>query len=309
MKKPKITVLMCVFNEKLIQLEHAIYSILNQTYSNFEFLIILDNPNNIELYRFLKKVENKDKRIVLYINDENLGLPLSLNKGLLLAKGDYIARMDADDISYRDRLRLQSAILDKEENISIVGGNYVYIDENDKFIKTNIRIKDDKNVEKMMRYGNVIAHPSVMFRKNDIIAIGGYRNIKYAEDYDLWLRAILNNKRIKIIDKTILKYRIRKNSISNQNVFRQRLTANLLRKNFKKRSELDLSDLNKYLEKQDKESAKKKYELSRKLYSISLEKKKENFLICYILMFISFIICFDTFLFFCETKMLIFYSK
>lgn len=309
MTNPKITVLMCVYNEKLIQLEHAVYSILNQTFTNFEFLIILDNPSNFELYSFLKKVEFKDKRISLYLNNQNIGLPLSLNKGLSLAKGDYIARMDADDVSFCDRLKIQSDFLDKNENISIVCGNYVYIDENDKYIRSNISINKSNNVNKMMKYCNVIAHPCVMFRKKDIIEIGGYRNIKYAEDYDLWLRAILNNKRIEIINKTLLKYRIRENSISNQNTLRQRLTANLLRKKFKKGNELDLTELKHFLDKHEKTAKKKRFETSRKLYSLALNKKKDNFIVFFILMLISFVICFDTFLLFCETKMVIFYSK
>ena len=107
MNFPIISVIMSVYNEPLDWVQESIDSILQQTFGNFEFIIINDNPNNKELFDFLITNKIKDNRIIIINNDENIGLTKSLNKGLERAKGEYIARMDADDISLPERLEKQ----------------------------------------------------------------------------------------------------------------------------------------------------------------------------------------------------------
>src|SRR5690625_452840 len=99
---PDITVLMSIYNEDMLWLRDSIESILNQTYQNFEFIIINDNPSNDINKVILKEYIKKDNRIKIIENDTNLGLTLSLNKGLRESTGLYIARMDADDIAHKD---------------------------------------------------------------------------------------------------------------------------------------------------------------------------------------------------------------
>jgi len=235
MKNQMISVLMCVYNETPVDLKQAINSILNQTFGEFEFLIILDNPQNIELLSILRKYKNYDKRIRLYINEKNIGLPNSLNRGLKLSHGNYIARMDADDISVANRLQIQKDYLDKHSNISLVSGNFVYINEKNEIIKRGISFKNIENdAGKIMKYGNIIAHPCTMFRKKDVIAIGGYRPISSAEDYDLWIRLIMAGKKVYLINKCLLRYRVRNNSISNKNLLRQDVSVRVLRKSYRK---------------------------------------------------------------------------
>ena len=122
----EITVLMSVYNTPIEQLKQAIESILNQTYINFEFLIICDGIKNEDI-DFIKGF--KDERITLEINDKNIGLVKSLNKGLKIAKGKYIARMDTDDIAYPDRLEKEIKFMKENPQYAIVAGKANFFDE------------------------------------------------------------------------------------------------------------------------------------------------------------------------------------
>ena len=99
-----VSVLMSTYNESELELRLAIESILNQTYRNIEFIIVSDNPQNTMLQNIINEYQKKDRRIKVILNNENLGLPRSLNKGIEQARGKYIARMDADDISLPNRI-------------------------------------------------------------------------------------------------------------------------------------------------------------------------------------------------------------
>ena len=108
-----ISVLMCTYNEKVIELKESIESILNQSYANFEFIIVNDGPDNVKGKNVLNYYAQKDKRIKIIENEINIGLAASLNKGLDFCNGEYLARMDADDISMPDRLEKEMEFLKK----------------------------------------------------------------------------------------------------------------------------------------------------------------------------------------------------
>ena len=130
MRNPKITVLMPVYNgEKYLR--EAIGSILNQTFNDFEFLIINDSSTDSTREIILSY---DDTRIRLEDNEKNIGLTHSLNKGLRLAKGKYVARMDADDISLPDRLEKQLAVIENNTDVSIVACWIDIIDKNNTYI-------------------------------------------------------------------------------------------------------------------------------------------------------------------------------
>ena len=181
-----ITVLLSVFNgeEWLIQ---CIESILEQTYSDFEFLIIDDGSfdNSLEI---IKRYANLDGRI-RYINQSNIGLTKSLNKGISLAKGDWIARIDSDDIARPKRLELQLDYALKKKT-ALVGCQSIIIDSNNS-IKRRILVPTEHkklcfNLQKQKKF---FSHSSVLFNKKVILNLGGYRKImKKSQDYDLWLR-------------------------------------------------------------------------------------------------------------------------
>ena len=127
---PLISVLMSTYKESVDYIEKSVESILNQTYRNLEFIIVIDDPLNYALINRITKYN--DERIKLIINDRNIGLVSSLNKGLQYCKGDYIARMDADDISHIDRLEKEYNFLIKND-LDLVGTYFrLFSDNNEK---------------------------------------------------------------------------------------------------------------------------------------------------------------------------------
>lgn len=181
-----ITVLLSVFNGEEWLVE-CIESILEQTYSNFEFLIINDGSldNSLEI---IKRYANLDKRI-RYISQSNIGLTRSLNKGLAIAKGDWIARLDSDDIARPKRLELQLDYALKKK-AALVGCQSIIINS-DNSIKRRIfvPIEHKKLYLNLQKQKKFFSHSSVLFNKELILNLGGYRKImKKSQDYDLWLR-------------------------------------------------------------------------------------------------------------------------
>lgn len=230
-----ISVIMSTYNENFDQLTIAIESILNQTYSHFEFIIVLDNPNNQEIFDLLKKYKNSDHRIKLIINEKNEGLAFSLNKAIDSASGCYIARMDADDKSMETRLEEQIKYL-IDNRLDVVSTNCIYIDENGVQIGTKSQIPILPNeLKRILPFGSSIIHPSVLMSKVAFDNVGGYRGFRTAQDYDLWLRMLSYGYNIGSIDKPLIYYRIRSNSISGENRFKQCLTSEYQRKLYKER--------------------------------------------------------------------------
>ncbi|MDK6856395.1 MULTISPECIES: glycosyltransferase [unclassified Aerococcus] len=230
---PKLSVIMSVYNESKDVLEQAIDSILKQTFTDFEFLIVNDNPDNRDIYEFLANKERNDERIILIINENNMGLSASLNRGIKASSSNLIARMDADDISLPNRLEVEYNTL-AQTNADIVGSNAIVIDEDDNEIKEFYEKPINNPKEKLLQY-NVLIHPSTMFNKTLFEKVGGYREIKYAEDYDLWLRMLEYDPNVDIIEQPLLKYRIRKAGISQSNAVKQFMTSVYVQKKYLQR--------------------------------------------------------------------------
>lgn len=224
-----ISVIMGVYNEKEEWLTKSIESILQQTYKNFEFIIVLDKPDNKLAEKIIKYYQNKDKRILLLKNESNIGLVKSMNRALSFAKGKYIARMDADDISVSERLELQYNYI-ISENVDFVIGDVDFIYDN------NEVQKGEKfpplfywQINELMKYGNISIHPSWFLKKEVYIMLGGYRLVNACEDYDFILRAIQEGVRCYRMKEHVLYYRIRNDGISKKNLFIQYISSQKLR--------------------------------------------------------------------------------
>lgn len=206
--KPIITVLMSVYNaEKFVG--EAIESILNQTFKDYEFIIINDTSTD-NSKRIISSYH--DSRIKYIENKTRLGLAASLNKGLRLAKGTYIARMDADDISLPNRLQLQYSILKNDRNINLISSHFVWINEKGKYISTHSLAASPEEIFYELQFRNCLGHPTVIFNKKIIInEFGGYNERCEAEDNDLWLRVAKKYKIVKL-DKVLVKARRSKQS-------------------------------------------------------------------------------------------------
>jgi glycosyltransferase involved in cell wall biosynthesis len=223
MKNPKISVIMSTYNEPIKWLKESIDSILNQTFGDFEFIIINDNPKRKDLQVELEKYQKKDKRIKFIKNKKNLGLTKSLNQGLKMAKGKYIARMDADDISLNTRFEIQHNYLEKQSDIFLVGSGATFIDEKGNFLLKNIPPITHKKIIERFKIKNCLLHPTIMMRNEEKLK---YREkLLYVEDYDFYLNLATKGKKLFTMNKILLKCRISKNSIRHKKAFHQKLFA------------------------------------------------------------------------------------
>jgi len=181
---PKVSVLMTVYNDER-HVAHAIESILSQTFKDFELIIINDGSTDGTL-NVLNRYASNDNRINV-LNQENCGTTISANNGVNAARGEYIARIDSDDISYPNRLAVEVLNLDANPQVGLVGGGAHIADESGQIIgMRNIFAKDPKRV---LQSRCIFQQSDVMFRKSVFLAVGGYRNKFWnAQDYDLWLR-------------------------------------------------------------------------------------------------------------------------
>lgn len=216
-KSPKITVLLPVYNSEGY-IKQAIESILHQTLANFEFLIIDDGSTDNSM-AVIKSIQ--DKRIKILQNEKNIGLIQTLNIGLRSASGQYIARMDQDDISMPDRLLKQSKFLDSHPDVAVCGCWVKNFGSNQGFGKLP---SDAEEIAIMLLFENAIAHPASMIRKSAIHGISYRDEYIHAEDYDLWARLSLS-WRLYNIPEILLKYRVHKQQISQVNSFAQKDTA------------------------------------------------------------------------------------
>lgn len=228
-----ISVIMSTYKEDERLLRESIESILNQTYRDFEYIIILDYPDNDVHKSVIEEYALKDDRIHFYINEKNMGLTDSLNRGLSLCHGEYIARMDADDISLPDRLERQMKYLEKN-HYDLIGGITEMINENGSLLY-NIKSvpTDPKKINKALRYSQCIAHPTWLGRKEVFEKNAGYRHMPLCEDYDFTLRAVLNGFVVSNLNEAVLKYRMTSNSISRSNLFEQYLYMSYITNEYK----------------------------------------------------------------------------
>lgn len=228
-----ISVIMSTYKEDERLLRESIESILNQTYRDFEYIIILDYPDNDVHKSVIEEYALKDDRIHFYINEKNMGLTDSLNRGLSLCHGEYIARMDADDISLPNRLERQMKYLEKN-HYDLIGGITKMINENGSLLYSIKSVPTDpKKINKALRYSQCIAHPTWLGRKEVFEKNAGYRHMPLCEDYDFTLRAVLNGFVVSNLNEAVLKYRMTSNSISRSNLFEQYLYMSYITNEYK----------------------------------------------------------------------------
>lgn len=216
---PKISVIMSVFNEEKY-LEGSIQSILNQTFTDFEFIITNDASTDSS-YRILRKYAELDNRIIIIDNQKNLGLTKSLNKMIDMSKGQYIARMDADDIALEDRLKEQISIFNKNPKIDLIFSDTILIDSNSEIICKSWRPKEIKKIKKYIELNNFIPHPTVMVKK-EILEHNKYNETYVTgQDAELWIRLRDQGVNFHYLKKELLYYRISPNSVrkNNENYF------------------------------------------------------------------------------------------
>lgn len=232
----KVSVVMSVYNEEKY-IKDSIYSVINQTFSDWE-LIIIDDGSSDKTVEMIHTFQ--DDRIRLYCNEKNEGLIHNLNLGLSLATGDYIARMDGDDISEPTRFEKQVSYLDQHEDV-VMTGCYVetFGNENHKW-----RPKNQAQILKAtMLLRPVLAHPSIMFRRERIEKheIRYHSEYKHAEDYK-FISDVSQIGNLAVVEEVLFRYRIHAAQVTSKGNTVQAATADRVRKELLKQVGVELSE-------------------------------------------------------------------
>jgi len=212
---PRVSVLTPIYNTNPTHLREMIESILNQTFTDFEFLILNDSPDNTEIEDIVKEYARSDKRVKYYKNAKNMGITPSRNKLLKMARGEYVAIFDHDDISVPTRLEQEVTYLDTHPHIGVVSGWLQYFGLNNDILKTP---ESDTDIRIMLCDSCYVAHTAAMVRKSLLVD----NNIEYeefytpAEDYRLWAR-LMDVTHFYNIQDVLVKYRWAGGNTSNVN--------------------------------------------------------------------------------------------
>lgn len=217
------SVVMCVNRDDGF-LTESIISILEQDYNDFEFIVVANNCSD-ELWEHLLTFQCD--RLFLYRT--HIGqLTFNLNYAINVSRGDYVVRMDADDISLSNRLSVLNDYISKNNNVDIVGTAAIFIDKDGRDLYRYC--PPIKNIEKKLLFKNTFVHPTVAIKKTTILSQRGYSGGFQSEDYDFWLRAIRNNNiTLQNIDVVTLKYRINENQSRGSMLAYAESTSYLLR--------------------------------------------------------------------------------
>ncbi len=204
---PRVTVLLpCHRADNYLQ--QAIASVLQQSMPNFELLIIADARLLGQEEKILQFACG-DPRVSLLPSLVVGGLAAGLNLGISRAKGDYIARMDSDDICLRDRLAVQAQYMDEHEDIAALGAKLELIDESGiKLDRSYPFYETDKEIRSILPMRNPMPHPALMFRKKVLLAVGGYKYAHSAEDWELFIRIARDRSyRLQNLNQVLVQYR------------------------------------------------------------------------------------------------------
>jgi len=214
-------------------LREAIASILHQTFSNFEFIII-DDGSNAKTKKVIKSF--KDSRIKLITNKKNVGLTKSLNIGLDTANGKYIARMDSDDVSYPNRLQEQFMYMEKNPSIFLIGCQVSYINESGKLlsIAKPVRFTSNWLIHVTTPFMSQFVHSTFFFRNSMAQECNLYydEKCKYSQDFEFVMHARNKGLRFSNLNKKLVAYRMNTKSISFQKFKEQQRIAQLIRERY-----------------------------------------------------------------------------
>lgn len=236
--KPKISVIMSVYNGTPF-LKEAVKSILNQIYNDFEFIIV-DDGSRDKSWEYLESL--KDTRIKLIRNRKNLGLAASLNKALKLARCDYIARMDADDVSKPERLATQMDFMRRNPEVDICGSFVEVINEKGKIIGKIQKPTSDDRIKKELFWLTPLLHPTWFVKKEVFRKLNGYdQKWDYVEDFEFLTRA--KDYKMANIPKDLLLFRSQKERRSQKTIEKIYRNSFKLRQKIFKEQNLGLSYL------------------------------------------------------------------
>lgn len=230
MTNPLVSVVLPCFNvEKYVK--DAMASLLTQSYRHIE-IIAIDDCSVDSTLSILQEFAHQDERIRVFHNDKNLNLSTTLNRGIGEAKGDYIVRMDADDVSLPDRIEKQVSYMEEHRDVGISGGSMEIVNEALVPIGFRSYFTDDKSIRQHIFMFSPFSHPAVIIRKSVLDKSGLYNKAFYpAEDYELYFRLGENAKFANLKD-TLIRYRVVGNSMTTGNTKNMELMTIKIRKKY-----------------------------------------------------------------------------
>jgi glycosyltransferase involved in cell wall biosynthesis len=204
---PRLTIIVPSFNQPQKILKESLDSIIRQTFQDYE-CIVIDESTDSELADICKQTCSIDSRFKYYHPIHKLGLAGSLNYGLDIARSEWVARFDSDDICIKTRFEDQMAFLDRNHDVDVLGGGLEIINESGETIAYRDYPEKHRDIERKMQFTTPIAHPTVIYRRKKVLMAGGYNpSFRFAEDLDLWLRLINAGAKFANLKKTLVSYR------------------------------------------------------------------------------------------------------
>lgn len=264
---------MCTYKEPKEYVRQAVESILKQSFPVYEYVIVIDDPHNEEVIAYLKNTAENHPCMKLVFNERNMGLVKSLNRGLEEVTGEYICRMDADDISKENRIERQLAYL-KTNHLDLIGCAVEDIDEKNQIInKAVVFPEKHEQVFEYLKYNNALVHPSWFGKKEVFDSLSGYREIKACEDYDFVVRCVLFGMMLGNCPEVLLSYRINQHGISSTNRAMQKTSLFFLREAYKKGNIVSIEEYNAFFA---GKKGLRKIAALEKYYRMSGELKKKR---------------------------------
>ncbi|MBQ7031835.1 MAG: glycosyltransferase [Bacilli bacterium] len=230
MKKNKVevSIIMSEYNTPVELLKESIQSLLNQTFKNFE-LIIVDDCGKNDLSKVVK--EFNDDRIIVLKNKKNMGLVASLNKAIKASNSDYLVRMDTDDYSYPNRIELEYNFIKKHPEYAVVGMQCEFYDGKEIYGKSH---KSGELTKIDLINQTLFIHPSVIMKKEVIEKIGMYPDYQRCEDFALWINLIVEGYRGYVMDEVGIRYTIREEDYIKRTLKTRKGLFKLLNENYQK---------------------------------------------------------------------------
>jgi len=233
--KAALSVLMSIYSgDNADYLDMAVESIISQTRLPDEIVVVKDGPLTNELSRIIKQWQQKRPGLFKVVSlPENCGLGVALQEGLKACSYDIVARMDADDISCPDRFEKQLKFLQENPDLAVVSSWMACFEDNpDNIVFIRQMPQEYEDIRRIAKFRNPVYHPSAMFRRSEVEAVGGYTDRQRNQDYHLWARMLLNGSKITCIPEPLYKFRYNSNFLKRRVSFRHTISMMKLQKEF-----------------------------------------------------------------------------
>ena len=270
-----ISILMSSFREDVATVQTAIDSILAQDHiADLQLIFVLDDPENHDLRQWARANLAESPNAILIENASNQGLARSLNTAIAKAEGQYLCRMDCDDIALPHRLASQQTFLE-DYGLDLIGGRMEVVDQSGQPLYTTPRLPMFPDaVRRAARWNNSVPHPTWFGRREVFEQL--YRDIPLCEDYDFQLRALLAGFRLGNTDEVVLKYRISPQGISQTGLYRQYLYQRYITSRYQKGEAADIAAANHYVSNRADERRAQRYANANRQLNATLASPKPN---------------------------------